>query len=121
MKNIFEKSHPNRKGVQFPKLDVPQIDPADIYGNELIRTKLAELPELAENDVVRHFVNLSRRNFGVDNGFYPLGSCTMKYNPKINEEAASQFGLGGYHPLATQDQVHVIVPVKLYAWHAVQA
>ena len=59
------------------------------------------LPELAEVDVVRHYTNLSRRNFGVDNGFYPLGSCTMKYNPKINEEVAPLFN--GVHPLADAD------------------
>ena len=63
------------------------------------------LPQLAENDVVRHYTNLSRRNFGVDNGFYPLGSCTMKYNPKINEEATEAFGFAALHPLMPEELV----------------
>ena len=87
MKLIFEKSVKGRKAVQFPKLDVPMQD--NLVPKEFLRQEL-DLPEVSEFDVVRHYTALSRRNFGVDNGFYPLGSCTMKYNPKIHEDAARE-------------------------------
>ena len=80
---MFEKSRPGRRAYDLPSLDVPAKD--GLLDDSLLAEKAPHLPELAEVDVVRHFVGLSRRNFGVDNGFYPLGSCTMKYNPKINE------------------------------------
>ncbi|MBT3279321.1 MAG: aminomethyl-transferring glycine dehydrogenase subunit GcvPB [Phycisphaerales bacterium] len=99
MKLIFDKSVPGRHGVTVPKADVParaKLDPA------LLRSAPAELPEVAENDACRHFVNLSNKNFGVDTGFYPLGSCTMKYNPKINERTASLAGFASLHPLLPQ-------------------
>ncbi|MBS1249138.1 MAG: putative glycine dehydrogenase (decarboxylating) subunit 2 [Chloroflexi bacterium] len=91
---IFELSAPGRKGVQFPKSDVPTADlPKDFLREEL------PLPELSEHEVIRHFTNLSQLNHSVDNGFYPLGSCTMKYNPKINEETARLPGFAQIHPL----------------------
>ena len=96
---IFERSKPGRKGCDLPVLDVPVLD-CLVPEHSKKKTALP-LPEVAEVDVVRHYVNLSRRNFGVDNGFYPLGSCTMKYNPKINEEVAGCFA--GLHPLADAD------------------
>ena len=68
-------------------------------------------PEIAEVDLVRHYTNLSRRNFGVDNGYYPLGSCTMKYNPKLNEEVASTFD--GLHPLLDQDMAQGALDMML--------
>ncbi len=99
MKLIFEKSVPGRKGVQVAQSDVPTS--VDI-NNELLRQKDARLVELSELDVVRHFTELSRRNFGVDTNFYPLGSCTMKYNPKVAERIASFSGFADLHPLMPQ-------------------
>lgn len=99
MKLIFEKSVPSRRGLRIAKSDMPE----SINLNEkLLRTKDAELPELSELDVVRHFTELSRRNFGVDTNFYPLGSCTMKYNPKVAELIASYPGFAHLHPLMPQ-------------------
>ncbi|MAE42549.1 glycine dehydrogenase (aminomethyl-transferring) [Candidatus Woesearchaeota archaeon] len=97
MKIIFEKSSSGRKAVELPELDVPMKEnsiPESMLRNEL------DLPEVSEVDVVRHYTALSRKNFGVDNGFYPLGSCTMKYNPKINEDMAVLNGFTQAHPLA---------------------
>jgi glycine dehydrogenase subunit 2 len=93
-KLLFEHSDPGRKGYSLPKLDVP---PAELPA-ELCREEISGFPELSEVDVVRHFTRLSTWNYGVDSGFYPLGSCTMKYNPKVNEVAARIPGLAGIHP-----------------------
>lgn len=95
MKLIFEKSAPGRGTSYLPACDVPAAEPAE----SLARKTAPELPELAEPDVDRHFAALARRTFGVCDGFYPLGSCTMKYNPKINEWAASLPGFAALHPL----------------------
>jgi glycine dehydrogenase subunit 2 len=91
---IFEISSPGRRGIRFPDPDVPKTD----LPEELIRNILP-LPELSEMDVIRHFTRLSQLNHAVDTGFYPLGSCTMKYNPKINEVTARLTGLAQIHPL----------------------
>ena len=98
-KLIFERSHEGRRAYDLPELDVPEA--ADAIPESMRNDSKLELPELGEVDVVRHYTNLSRRNFGVDNGFYPLGSCTMKYNPKINEEVAGLFE--DMHPLLDED------------------
>ncbi len=91
---VFELSSPGRTGITFPEPDVPFTDlPLD-----LLRSNLP-LPELAEVDVIRHYLRLSKFNYSVDDGFYPLGSCTMKYNPKINEDTARLQGFAGAHPL----------------------
>jgi glycine dehydrogenase subunit 2 len=95
---IFEKSQPGRPGILPPPCDVPIKPLQDLIGEEHIR-KEAELPEVSELEVVRHFTNLSHRNYGIDNGFYPLGSCTMKYNPRVNETVASLPGFALCHPL----------------------
>jgi glycine dehydrogenase subunit 2 len=100
MKLIFEKSVKGRTGASLPELDVPL---KQVLSNELIREDLL-LPEVSEIDVVRHYTALSRRNFGVDNGFYPLGSCTMKYNPKVNEDVAGFSGFTDCHPLQPYNQ-----------------
>jgi glycine dehydrogenase subunit 2 len=99
MKLIFEKSVPGRRGVRPAKSDVPTT--VDIK-KELLRENDAQLAELSELDVVRHFTELSRRNFGVDTNFYPLGSCTMKYNPKVAERIAAFPGFADLHPLMPQ-------------------
>lgn len=94
-KLIFELSHEGRKGYSLPRNPFPQYE----LSNELRRKEEAQLPECDELTVVRHYTNLSQNNFGVDNGFYPLGSCTMKYNPKINEEIAALPQFQNLHPL----------------------
>ncbi|MCU0104400.1 aminomethyl-transferring glycine dehydrogenase subunit GcvPB [Acholeplasma vituli] len=95
---IFELSTPNRVGYSLPKNDLPYDIQKDIPNN-LKRTQETLLPSVAELDLVRHYSNVSRKNFGIETGFYPLGSCTMKYNPKINEEIAALPGLRNIHPL----------------------
>ena len=92
---VFELSSPGRTGVTFPESDVPGFELPEA---SLLRKELP-LPELAEVDVVRHYMHLSRYNYSVDEGFYPLGSCTMKYNPKINEDTARLPGFVFSHPL----------------------
>jgi len=99
MKLLFEKSVPERRGVMLGASDVPTTININ---DDLLRDRSAALPELSELDVVRHFTELSRRNFGVDTNFYPLGSCTMKYNPKVAERIASYPGFAHLHPLLPQ-------------------
>ncbi|MBN3033925.1 MAG: aminomethyl-transferring glycine dehydrogenase subunit GcvPB [Candidatus Saganbacteria bacterium] len=97
-KLIFEMSVAGRKGYSLPELDTPAEDIKKLIPAELLREEL-DLPEVSELDVVRHFTRLSQKNFSVDTQFYPLGSCTMKYNPKVNEEAAKLPGFTELHPL----------------------
>jgi len=99
MQLIFEKSCPGRQGCVLPELDVPKVQSLP---EKYCRKQKADLPEVSELDVVRHFTNLSRLNFSVDTNFYPLGSCTMKYNPKFTEYAASLDGFSKLHPLLPQ-------------------
>ncbi|MBN1436151.1 MAG: aminomethyl-transferring glycine dehydrogenase subunit GcvPB [Sedimentisphaerales bacterium] len=99
MKLIFEKSVKGRRGPAVVRSDVPTSIHLD---KRFLRAKDAELPELSELDTVRHFTELSRRNYGVDTNFYPLGSCTMKYNPKFAEVVASYYGFSNLHPLLPQ-------------------
>ncbi|RXJ68445.1 glycine dehydrogenase (aminomethyl-transferring) [Halarcobacter ebronensis] len=98
---IFDKSQEGRKGIGLPKLDVPKIE----ILNEFKREQKAQLPELSEFDVVRHFTNLSSKNFAIDKNFYPLGSCTMKYNPKIAEKVAGLDGFLSLHPHLVTNQM----------------
>lgn len=95
---IFDLSSPGRKAVSMPDSDVPHTD----LPQEFVRENLP-LPEVSEIDVVRHFVRLSQLNYSIDTGFYPLGSCTMKYNPKVNEDAARLAGFAFSHPLQDQE------------------
>ena len=97
-KLIFEISKPGRRGYSLPEL-CTKCPGADAIPAALRREKAPELPQASEPDVVRHYTNLSQMNFGVDTGFYPLGSCTMKYNPKINEEIAAMPAFAALHPL----------------------
>lgn len=101
MKTIFDKSLPGKCALSLAKLDVPvySLDEA------LLRECPLCLPEVSEVDVVRHYTALSKRAYGVDDGFYPLGSCTMKYNPKLNEEVAALPGFTGIHPLQCECSV----------------
>ncbi|KAA0957681.1 aminomethyl-transferring glycine dehydrogenase subunit GcvPB [Planococcus kocurii] len=102
---IFELTKEGRVGYSLPTLDVPEIDLSELLPNDLIRTQAAELPEVSELDIMRHYTALSNRNHGVDSGFYPLGSCTMKYNPKINETVARYPGFANIHPLQDEKTV----------------
>jgi glycine dehydrogenase subunit 2 len=99
MKLIFDKSVPARRGIKLPKSDVAKAQPLDA---KLLRAKPAELPEVSELDAVRHFTRLSQLNFSVDTQFYPLGSCTMKYNPRLGEQIARLDGFQSLHPLLPQ-------------------
>ena len=96
---IFEKSTPGQIGYSLPKLDVPVVD---LSALGQLRQDL-DLPEVSENELMRHYVNLSNLNYSVDTGFYPLGSCTMKYNPKINEDVAKIPSLSYLHPKQSED------------------
>jgi glycine dehydrogenase subunit 2 len=100
MKLIYEKSQAGRRASDLPSYELPP--PPDLPA-ELRRTEPPRLPEVPEFELVRHFTELSTRNFGVDTGFYPLGSCTMKYNPRINERLAALPGFARLHPLQEED------------------
>lgn len=103
-KLIFEVSRPGRQGYELPA-DKYGVDGLKEIPASLLRETRPELPEVSELDAVRHYTNLSTKNFGVDTGFYPLGSCTMKYNPKINEELAAMPSFAGLHPLQSAETV----------------
>jgi glycine dehydrogenase subunit 2 len=111
---LFDLSSPGRTGVTMPASDVPEtaLPPA-----ELLRTDLP-LPELAEVDVVRHYMHLSSFNYSVDSGYYPLGSCTMKYNPKINEDTCRLPGFLYTHPLQPIETVqgNLALMYQLQEW-----
>ena len=102
-KLIFEVSREGRNAYTLPACDVPELDAASMFGESNLRGTETHLPEVSEVDVIRHFTLLSNKNYGVDTGFYPLGSCTMKYNPKINEDMASQAGFTGLHPYQPEE------------------
>jgi glycine dehydrogenase subunit 2 len=102
---IFELSTPGRIGYSLPEMDVPELDLDSLLPEGFLRSEEPELPEVSELDIMRHYTALSRRNHGVDSGFYPLGSCTMKYNPKINENVARFNGFAHVHPLQDESSV----------------
>ena len=99
MRLIFEKSQPGRRGGAPPRYDLPGAEVPE----ELRRARAPRLPELAEPELLRHFTELSTRNFGIDTGFYPLGSCTMKYNPRVNERLVALPGFRDLHPYQDED------------------
>jgi glycine dehydrogenase subunit 2 len=102
-KLVFELSVPGRVGYSLPDADVPETDLERLLPKAHLRARPAELPEVSEFDVVRHYTRLSRMNYGVDTHFYPLGSCTMKYNPKVNEDMARLPGFARVHPLTPDE------------------
>lgn len=104
-KLIFEISRSGRRAFELPDSKIKCKSPKELFPEEYIRKSPARLPELSELDIVRHFTELSNNNFGVDTGFYPLGSCTMKYNPKINEKVASFGGFAHLHPYQPPETV----------------
>ncbi|HEY7826321.1 MAG TPA: aminomethyl-transferring glycine dehydrogenase subunit GcvPB [Candidatus Acidoferrales bacterium] len=95
---IFERSSPGKRGMEIPPLDVPAVDPATALGADFVREGVNDFPEVSEIEVIRHFTRLSSWNYAIDLGMYPLGSCTMKYNPRVNEFVARLEGLAGEHP-----------------------
>ncbi|MBX7257652.1 MAG: aminomethyl-transferring glycine dehydrogenase subunit GcvPB [Candidatus Hydrogenedentes bacterium] len=99
---IYEKSRKGRRAIVLDALDVPDVE----FPAALGRAAAAELPEVGELDVVRHYTNLSRKNFGIDSHFYPLGSCTMKYNPKLAEAVASLAGFSQLHPHLSSSEAY---------------
>jgi glycine dehydrogenase subunit 2 len=113
-KLIFEKSRKGRVGCNLPVCDTPTVDLTAILGEQ--REEL-HLPEVSELDLLRHFTNLSHTNYGIETGFYPLGSCTMKYNPKINEATARLAGFANLHPLQPVETI----PGALELLHGVQS
>jgi len=110
---LCDLSAPGRQGVRFPQPDVPLTDlPTDLLRQEL------PMPELSEMDVVRHFTRLSQLNYSIDTGFYPLGSCTMKYNPKVNEETARLPGFAWAHPMQPIETVQgsLVLMYQMQEW-----
>jgi glycine dehydrogenase subunit 2 len=106
-KLIFEISKEGRQGFNLAEKNIPEVK----IPKELLRVTPAELPEVSEFDVVRHYTNVSQKNFGVETGFYPLGSCTMKYNPKINDELATLSGFANIHPLQPVETVQGLLKI----------
>src|SRR5256886_4627454 len=102
---IFEKGAPGRRAATMTAMDVPAESLESMVPESMLRKEPATLPEVSEIEIVRHYTHLSQRNFGVDTGFYPLGSCTMKYNPKINEDMAGLPGFAHIHPLQPDSTV----------------
>src|SRR3954470_565877 len=105
---IFELSSPGRKGFSLPEVDMDEAPPLD---PNLTRQEL-DLPELSEVDVMRHFVRLSQMNYSIDTGMYPLGSCTMKYNPKVHEDVAIMPGWAHIHPYLPEEAVQGALEVQ---------
>jgi glycine dehydrogenase subunit 2 len=111
---LFELSHPGRRCHRLPECDVPASDVADLLPAAALADGPPPLPEVAEIDVVRHYVNLSARNMSIDTNFYPLGSCTMKYNPKRHERLAALPGVADVHPLQGDDSCQGMLELL---WH----
>src|SRR5260370_29606173 len=102
---IFERSHPGRTGFSLPLLDVDDTPLDEIIPNQFQREDdLEGMPEVTEVDVVRHFTRISTWNYSIDLGLYPLGSCTMKYNSRLNEKVARIAGFANLHPLASENE-----------------
>ncbi|MEJ7607619.1 MAG: hypothetical protein WKF37_15450 [Bryobacteraceae bacterium] len=95
---LFEISSPGKKGYQLPELDVPPVDAKAVLGSGNVRDEIEGFPEVSEVETIRHFTRLSTWNYAIDLGMYPLGSCTMKYNPRVNELVARTEGLAWAHP-----------------------
>src|SRR3954447_23145777 len=97
---LFEMSHPGRRTHRLPECDVPSPPAKDLLAAKTLAPEPPPLPEVGEIDLIRHFVNLSTKNMSIDTNFYPLGSCTMKYNPKRHERLAALPGMADLHPLS---------------------
>jgi glycine dehydrogenase subunit 2 len=106
---IFDKSSPGHRGTDLPAAGVPTSELAALLPGVALRSTLPRLPEISELEVVRHYTRLSNLNHSVDTGFYPLGSCTMKHNPKLNEEVSALPGFASLHPYQQQDEIQGIL------------
>jgi len=95
---LFENSSPGKRGYQLPPLDVPKVEASAALGRDNVRREIQNFPEVSEVEAIRHFTRLSTQNYAIDLGLYPLGSCTMKYNPRVNEQVARVEGLAWAHP-----------------------
>ena len=104
-KLVFDKSLPGHRGADLPAAGVPTVDPAALLPGVRLRTEPPRLPEMSEPQVVRHYTRLSHLNYSVDTGFYPLGSCTMKHNPKLNDEMAALAGFAELHPYQAEEEI----------------
>ena len=100
---LFEISSPGKKAYQLPDLDVPAVDAEQALGAENVRDGIEGFPEVSEVEAIRHFTRLSTWNYAIDLGMYPLGSCTMKYNPRVNELVARTEGLAWAHPYQPEE------------------
>src|SRR5436305_8320642 len=100
---IFEKSSPGKRAFELPPLDVPEADAAAALGENYRQDGVVGFPEVSEIEIVRHFTRLSTWNYAIDYGMYPLGSCTMKYNPRVNEFVARLQGIATEHPYQPQE------------------
>jgi glycine dehydrogenase subunit 2 len=109
-KLIFELSSTGRVGYQLPVTEFPKSKQAPLSAS-LFRQEPAQLPEVSELDIVRHYTKVSQKNIGIESGFYPLGSCTMKYNPKINDEMASLDGFKLIHPTQPLETVQPLLKI----------
>src|SRR5438876_7624899 len=109
---VFEEGVAGRRAFDLPALDVPSEDLSELVGAGVLRNGIAGMPELSEVDVVRHFTRLSTWNYHIDLGLYPLGSCTMKYNPKINERSARLEGFALAHPYMPAELIQGVLEVQ---------
>jgi glycine dehydrogenase subunit 2 len=118
VETVFDRSRPGREAFSLPGLDVPEVDPADVVPAGLLREAAPRLPEVSEPELIRHYVRLSGQNLSIDTAFYPLGSCTMKHNPKVNERVASMPGFAQLHPRqddeAAQGMLEVLWRLERY-------
>ncbi len=110
---LFERSSAGKVGHQLPALDVPSVDPSTALGPEYIRDTIEGFPEVSEVEVVRHFTRLSTWNYAIDLGLYPLGSCTMKYNPRLNEAVARIEGIVDAHPYQPQSLAQGLLRIQV--------
>src|SRR5207248_4534988 len=108
---LFDLSKPGRRCHRLPAADVPAKPASELLPKDQLTGAPPPLPEVAESDLVRHFTNLSQRNFSIDTNFYPLGSCTMKYNPKRHERVAAHPAFAGLHPLQDEDSTQGMLEV----------
>src|ERR1041385_3774181 len=109
---VFEEGSPGRRGFNLPPLDVPKREITEVIESGLLRDRIEGMPELTEVDVIRHFTRLSTWNYHIDLGLYPLGSCTMKYNPKINERMARLEGFAHAHPFMPAEMIQGALEVQ---------
>jgi glycine dehydrogenase subunit 2 len=115
---IYERSKPGRRAAVLPALDVPDRPTEELVPAHLIRRTPPALPELSEPEIIRHYNRISRRNFDLDTGFYPLGSCTMKHNPRLNERVAALPGHAGLHPLQSPERAQGALELMWRLQHA---